>query len=151
MLMHIQQQVQDRNVTGGFDNLYCSSDSELFLLCPFLFHFFLFLTPENWCGYQDVLSVDKCMCAKLLQLCLTLCDSTDCNPSSCAHGILQARILEWVAMPTSRQSSGPRLRTCISYVSYFGRWVLYHQCHLGSPLLTSADLLFPTCSQVSSC
>ena len=47
--------------------------------------------------------------AKLLQLCLTLCDPMDCNlPGSSVHGILQARILEWVAMLTSRGSSQPR-------------------------------------------
>ena len=46
------------------------------------------------------------MCAKLLQLCLTLCDPMDCNQAgSSAHGILQARILEWVAISSSRGSS----------------------------------------------
>ena len=40
------------------------------------------------------------MCAKSLQLCPTLCDPVDCGlPGSSVHGILQARILEWVAMP----------------------------------------------------
>ena len=40
------------------------------------------------------------------QLCLTLCDPMDCSlPGSSVHGILQARILEWVAMPSSRGSS----------------------------------------------
>ena len=49
------------------------------------------------------------MHAKSLQLCLTLCDPMDCSPpGSSVHGILQARILEWVAMPTSRGSSGPK-------------------------------------------
>ena len=43
------------------------------------------------------------MHAKSLQLCLTLCDPIDYSlPSSSAHGILQARILEWVATPFSR-------------------------------------------------
>ena len=52
------------------------------------------------------------MCAKLFQSCLTLCDSMDCSPpGSSVHGILQARILEWVAMPSSRGSSLPRDRT----------------------------------------
>ena len=46
------------------------------------------------------------------QLCLTLCDPMDCSPpGSSVHGILQARILEWVAMPSSRGSSQPRDRT----------------------------------------
>ena len=40
------------------------------------------------------------------QLCPTLCDPMDCSPSgSSVHEILQARILEWVAIPFSRKSS----------------------------------------------
>ena len=41
------------------------------------------------------------------------------------HGILQARILEWAAMPSSRASSQPRDRTQVSYVSCTDRLVLY--------------------------
>ena len=42
----------------------------------------------------------------ITQLCPTLCDSKDCSPSGYSvHGILQARILEWVAIPLSRGSS----------------------------------------------
>ena len=45
------------------------------------------------------------MHAKLLQSCPTLWDPMDCSlPGSSVHGILQARILEWVAMPFSRDS-----------------------------------------------
>ena len=41
--------------------------------------------------------------------CLTLCDPIECSPpGSSIHGILQARILEWVAIPYSRGSSPPR-------------------------------------------
>ena len=41
-------------------------------------------------------------CAELFQLCLTLCDSMDCNlPGSSVDGILQARIVEWTARPSS--------------------------------------------------
>ena len=44
--------------------------------------------------------------AKSLQLRLTLCDPMDCNlPGSYVHGTLQARILEWVSVPSSRGSS----------------------------------------------
>ena len=40
------------------------------------------------------------------QLCLTLCDPVDCSPAgSSVHGILQARILDWAAIPFSRGSS----------------------------------------------
>ena len=65
--------------------------------------------------------------AKLLQLSLTLWDPKDCGPlGSSVHGILQARILEWVAMPSSRESSQLKDQTCISFVSWIGRQVLYH-------------------------
>ena len=61
------------------------------------------------------------------QSCPTLCDSVDCNlPGSSVLGILQARILEWVAMPSSRESSQPRGRTHVSCYSCIGRWILYH-------------------------
>ena len=44
-----------------------------------------------------------CMHAKLLQSCPTLCNPADCSlPGSSVHGILQARIVEWVALPSSR-------------------------------------------------
>ena len=50
--------------------------------------------------------------AKLLHSCLTLCGPMDCSlPGPSAYGILQARILEWVAMPSSRESSQPRVLT----------------------------------------
>ena len=46
------------------------------------------------------------MCAKLLQL--ILCDPMDHSlPDTSIHGILQAKILEWVAMPSSRGPSQP--------------------------------------------
>ena len=54
----------------------------------------------------------------------TLC--TVCSlPGSSVRGILQARILEWVAMPSSKGSSWPRDPTCISYISCIGRQVLH--------------------------
>ena len=63
----------------------------------------------------------SCMSAKLIQSHLTFCDPIDCSLSgSSVHGILQARILEWVAMPSSRGASQPRDQTHISYVSYIG-------------------------------
>ena len=63
----------------------------------------------------------------MLHLCLTLCDPMDCSPpGSSVQEILQARILEWVAMPSSRGSSQPRDENHVSCVSCFGRWFLYH-------------------------
>ena len=58
--------------------------------------------------------IDMCVC-QVLHLCLALCDPVDCSPpGSSVHGILQARLLEWVAKPFSRGSSRPRDRTHIS-------------------------------------
>ena len=80
--------------------------------------------------------LNMCVHAKLLQSCLTLCDPVDCSlPDFSVHGILQARVLEWVTMPSSRGPSQPRDQTRISYVSCTGRKVLYHECHLGSTCL----------------
>ena len=50
---------------------------------------------------------------KVTQSCLTLCNPMDYT----VHGILQARILEWVAIPFSRESSQPRDRTQISHTA----------------------------------
>ena len=62
--------------------------------------------------------------AKSLQSCLTLCDLMDYSlPDSSVRVILQARILEWVAISFSRGSSPPRDQTHVSYVSCFGRQI----------------------------
>ena len=87
--------------------------------------------PPGWvCSAGGIFSADfrvVCVCAKSVLTCLTLWDPMDCSPpGSSVHGILQARILEWVAMSFSRQSSQPRDRTHVSYVSYIGRGVLNH-------------------------
>ena len=64
------------------------------------------------------------LCAKLLQSGPTLSDPMDCGPpGSSVHGVLQGRILEWVAMPSSRRSSQSRDRTHISYIFCIGRRV----------------------------
>ena len=57
------------------------------------------------------------------------CNSMDCSlPGSSAHGILQARILQWVALSFSRGSSQSRDRTQVSCVARF----LYQLCYEGS-------------------
>ena len=58
------------------------------------------------------------MCAKSFQLCPIPCDPMNCSPpGSSVCGILQSRILEWVAMPSSRGSSPPRDQTHVSCIS----------------------------------
>ena len=60
-----------------------------------------------------------CLAAKL---CLIFCDPVDCSPpGSSAHGIFQARTLEWGAISSSRGSSRPRDRTRVSCISCTGR------------------------------
>ena len=66
-----------------------------------------------------------CMHAQCTQLCSTLHDPMDCSsPGSTVHGILQARILEWVAMPSSKGSFQLRDRTHASCVSCIAGWIL---------------------------
>ena len=67
------------------------------------------------------------MAVKSLQACPTLCHPMDCSPpSNSVHGILQAGILEGIAMPSSRGFSQPRDLTLVSDISCIGRQVLYH-------------------------
>ena len=74
-----------------------------------------------------------CVCALSHSVMSDSCDPMDCSlQESSVHGILQARLQEWVAMPSSRGSSRPRDQTRVSQVSCIGRWVLYHLHHLGS-------------------
>ena len=57
-------------------------------------------------------------CVLVTELCLTLCEPMDCSPPGFSvHGILQARILEWIAIPFSRGTSQPRDQTLGSYIA----------------------------------
>ena len=74
--------------------------------------------------------------------CPALCDPMDCSqPGSSVHGILQARVLEWVVIPFSKGSIQPRGWIFNSYDSHIGRRVLYHLHHLGSSLHSIYSLL----------
>ena len=75
-------------------------------------------TKLNWEGLY--------VCAKPLQSCQALCDPMDCSPpGSSVHGILHARILEWIAFPYARGSSQSRDWTQVSRIPCTGRRVLY--------------------------
>ena len=79
--------------------------SYLTIFCLFAFWFFAF-TCVQWCP--------------------TLGDPMACSPLGFSvHGILQERILKWVAIPSSRGSSWSRNRTHVSCTSFFGKQVLY--------------------------
>ena len=63
-------------------------------------------------GYHPVSLVRSCMLAKSFQSCPTLCDPMGRSPpGSSVHGILQAKILDWVATLSSRESSKSRDQT----------------------------------------
>ena len=66
--------------------------------------------PPSYCLFQTIPLINNINCVSrscsIAQLCPTLCDPVDRSPpGSSVHGILQARILEWVARPSSRGSS----------------------------------------------
>ena len=68
-------------------------------------------------GREDSLEKEMAAHFRHSQLCLALCDPMDCSlPGSSLHGILQARVLEWVAISFSRGSSQPRDRTRVSCI-----------------------------------
>ena len=63
------------------------------------------------------------------------CSLKDCSlPGSSVPGTLQARILEWLILPSSRWFSPPRDQTHICLCLLHCRWILYPLSHLGSPL-----------------
>ena len=67
-------------------------------------------TGQAWGGHGRGSADKVCL---VTQICLTLCD-----PQALLFmGILQARILEWVAMPSFRESSQPRDRTQVSHIA----------------------------------
>ena len=82
------------------------------------------------------------MKVKVTQSCPTLCDSMDC-----VHGILQARLLEWVAFPFSGESSQPRDWTQVSHIAggFFTKWATREaqEYWSGYPIPSPADLPDP--------
>ena len=94
----------------------------------------------------DRLCMHKCPVASVLS------DSSAtpmvCSPDSSVHGILRARILEWVCSPSSRGPSRPRNPSNLPFLQLLLWWLLYFWRHLGSPerlcpyLITSCLPLF---------
>ena len=75
----------------------------------------LFSDKIKWALQQQK---DMSIFATSPQSCPTLWNSTDRSPpGSSVHGILQARVLEWVSVPSSRVSSWPRDQTCLSCIA----------------------------------
>ena len=92
-----------------------------------------------------------CAC-KSLQSCLTLCNPMAYSPpGSSVHGILQTRILEWVAILSSRGSSWLRDRTWISCIFCTGMRFLYHWHAPSLPLARPGKPRAPKILEFSKC
>ena len=89
---------------------------------------------------------------KVTQSCLTLCNSTDGSPpGSSVHGVLEARILEWVAIPFARRCSQPRDQTqvfCIAGSRFFTIWTT-REAHSGWSVNASSS--YCCCSVAKLC
>ena len=84
-------------------------------------HDLIFLLPVSVISLLIGIVVNGCIHyseSEVAQSCPTLCNPVDCSlPDSSLHGILQARILEWVAISFSSGSSQPRDRTQVSHIA----------------------------------
>ena len=93
-------------------------------ICMCVHMYVYFFLMDNLCIVLYMLS---CVCAKSLQSCPTLCDPMDYSPPGFSvHGILQARIVEWVAMPSSRGSPNSGVKPVSLMSPCISRQVLYH-------------------------
>ena len=95
-------------------------------------------TPPDTLMERHFFNIDEKQCliiifkVKVSQSCPTLCDPMNCNlPGSSVHWILQARILEWVAVSFSRESSQPRDQTQVSRIAggFFSIWTAQEACN----------------------
>ena len=101
-----------------------------------------------WLWYLDSLLISLHFCFVVIFYLLNCVwpsvTPMDCSPPGpSAHGVFQARILEWGAISYSRGSSQLRDQTHLSCVSWIGGQVLYHSHHLGSP---GYSLAFSKCT-----
>ena len=135
---------------------------------PMGWTFITFFGRQTFCYWATREARYSNCCCLVAKSWPTLCDPLDCSsPRTSVHGILQARILEWVAISFSSGSSQPRDWTC---VSCFVRQILYHwttrealnkcvvttyyfsemQWKLASPLCIRVQQSFNRCLSVAS-
>ena len=90
------------------------------------------------------------MKSEVTQSCWMLCDPMDCSlPGSSVHGILQARIFEWVAIAFSRGSSWPRNRAQISCMA--GRFFTVWSIKEAEPMGRSTECYLPLSTYLNHC
>ena len=83
-------------------------------------------------AYIHMVHIYTCSAVLSHSIVFNSCNPMDCSPpGSSVRGISQARILEWVATPSSRGSSQPKDQSCVSCLSSIARWIIYHP---GGPL-----------------
>ena len=103
-------------------------------------------TVAHWASQSSTIS--WCLCVQLFHLCLTLGDPMDYSLSgSSIHGILQARILECIAMPSFRESSPPRdliLVSCITISWSLLKFMTIESVMLSNHLILCCHLLLPS-------
>ena len=100
------------------------------------------MEARDWAGLfssgfpprSQCVCVCVCVCVSRSVVSHSLWPMNCSPPGFSVHGIPQARILEWIAISYSREYSWPKNWTHLSYISCIGRRVLYHLCHLGSPV-----------------
>ena len=89
-----------------------------FIKCKILLHFWFYIKLNIWDLMANLHFNKLFVCMLVVQSYLTLWDHMDCSPPSASvHGILQAGILEWVAISFSRESSWPRDQTQVSCIA----------------------------------
>ena len=87
----------------------------------------IFLSYKWWWHYnRDNLCVPVCL---VTQSCLTLCNPLDCSPPDpSVHGIFQARILEWITIPSPGDLPDPGIKPMFPCLLHW-RWILYPLSH----------------------
>ena len=102
---------EDPLLVKSADNHECEVLTIIYTwIFPWLFEGQLYILSSRLQVLRKLLKSIYCAvcCARSLQLCPTLCHPMDCSlPGSSFHGILEARILKWVVVPSSRGSSRP--------------------------------------------
>ena len=105
-------------ISTALTNTSFSSLNYHFLFVVKIFTIY-FLSEVQVC-HAMLLTIITIVKVKVTQSCLSLCNSIDCT----VHGILQARVLEWIAFPFSIGSSQPRDQTRVSWLAggFFTSW-----------------------------
>ena len=112
---------------------------KMFYLDIFIVKNLIFNVKSIYIWYTHThIYVCVCVVCLVTHSCLTICTLVDCSPlGSSVHGIFQARLLEWAAIPFSTGFSRPRNWTSLLHC----RWILYQLIYQGSPYVSERILI----------